>query len=207
MQGTIVISGGFKKLFFAASLVLFIAGSTIQAQDNKAYLTEGTLEEQFNHVIDKSSSWENYKMITNSWINTLRRNTLDTLTTAKKEIALQKSLANEKEETIVTLQNTLEETQSALNLAVKEKNSFRILGLNISKGLFLTITWLIIIGLAGLSFVSIGLYKRSFSVIQKNKEELSKITDEFEKYRQEARLKQEQLVIQHHKEIQKLKGI
>jgi hypothetical protein len=44
-------------------------------------------------------------------------------------------------------------------------------------------------------------------VIQKNKEELSKITDEFEKYRQEARLKQEQLVIQHHKEIQKLKGI
>lgn len=207
MQGTIVISGGFKKLFFAASLVLFIAGSTIQAQDNKAYLTEGTLEEQFNHVIDKSSSWENYKMITNSWINTLRRNTLDTLTTAKKEIALQKSLANEKEETIVTLQNTLEETQSALNLAVKEKNSFRILGLNISKGLFLTITWLIIIGLAGLSFVAIGLYKRSFSVIQKNKEELSKITDEFEKYRQEARLKQEQLVIQHHKEIQKLKGI
>ena len=207
MQGTIFISRMLKKSFFIGSIVFLAAGFTVQAQDNKAYPTDGTLEEQINHVIDKSSSWENYKMITNSWINTLRRNTLDTLNTAKKEIALQKSMVAEKEAAIVALQNTLEETQNSLNLAIKEKNSFRILGMNISKGLFLTISWLVIIGLAILAFVTFGLYQRSFSVIQKKKEELAKINSEFENYRREARLKHEQLVIQHHKEIQKLKGL
>lgn len=179
----------------------------IQGQENKkVYINDATIEEQFNYVIEKSSIWENYKVITESWINTLRKNTLDSLNTAKTEIENQRSLVSEKLLTIKTLETTLEETREALTTAKKEKNSFPIFGLAISKGLFLTTTWLIIIGLATLSVIALGLYKKSFSVIQKTKEELEKSTIEMENYRQETRKKHEQLVMQHHKEIQKLKG-
>lgn len=189
-------------------IVLNVAvNPVIQGQENKkAYINNATIEEQFNHVIDKSSKWENYKVVTEGWLNTLRKNALDSLNTAKTEIENQKSLVSEKLLTIKTLETTLEETQEALNTAIKDKNSFPIFGLAISKGLFLTTTWLIIICLAAFSVITLGLYKKSFSVIKKTKEELEKNTIQMESYRQETRKKHEQLVMQHHKEIQKLKG-
>jgi hypothetical protein len=180
----------------------------VNAQETKsqAFINNATIEEQFTQVVDKSSKWENHKVVLESWLTGLRRNALDTLKTSKQEIANQKALVKEKEITIDTLNVKLKTTQEELVTALEARNSFSVLGINTSKGVFLTVTWLIILSLAAFSIVALGLYRRSFSVIQKTKEDLDKITAEFDIYRQDTRKKQEQLVIQHHKEMQKLKG-
>ena len=49
--------------------------------------------------------------------------------------------------------------------------------------------------------------KRQDAGLAKLKKELADTMNNFEAYRQDARRKQENLVIQHHKEIQRLKGL
>ena len=177
-----------------------------QEPKNQAYVNNATVEDQFIQVIEKSSKWETYKVVQETWLTNLRRNTLDSINSSKLEILNQKALVAEKERTVDTLQTALKETQEELVIAINNKNSFSVLGINTSKGFFLSITWIIILSLGVFSIVTLGLYRKSFAVIQKTKEELEKTVMELEDYRQETRKKQEQMVIQHHKEMQKLKG-
>ena len=197
-----------KKFIISLFLMIFIFQiSSYSQEDRKVYLNDGTIEEQLEHVISKSSNWDIYKLILNDWVTKLRRNTLDSLNASKNEIAAQKELVANRDNEIAELQSTLQKTRDDLNLVQKEKNSITLLGVNISKGIFLSVTIIIVIGLAAFGVMVFGLYKRSFAVINKTQTELDKITQEFETHRQEARKKQEQLVVQHHKEIQRLKGI
>ena len=195
-----------KKILVSLFLMIF-AFQTYAQEDKKAYLNDGTIEEQLEHVVTKSSNWDIYKLILNDWVTKLRRNTLDSLNASKQEIATQKELVANRDKEISELQSTLQKTSDDLALVQTEKNSITLLGINISKGIFLSITLIIIIGLATFGAMAFGLYKRSFAAINKTQAELDKITLEFETHRQEARKKQEQLVVQHHKDIQKLKGI
>lgn len=190
-------------LFF----LLIGLNNSINAQDasNKIYNNDASIQDQFKQVVEKSSKWQNYIMVLDNWAVNLQKNTLDTLSRVKNEVAEQKTLITQKENAIKSLETTLEETKAGLSEAIKERNSFSIVGMKISKGLFLTTTWLIIIALAVFSFIAMGLYKKSFSVVNKTNEELAKTNEEFETYRKDSRKKYEQLVVQHHKEMQKLK--
>lgn len=190
-------------------VLLLISSMMLFAQDvkTKQYLKDGTIEEQINHVIEQSSRWETYKMITDGWVSALRKNTFDTLKVMRSEIASQKMLLTQKDSTISQLENSLSETREALSVAQKEKNSFRFLGSNMSKGFYQSITWFAILTLAILLSIMFGLYNKSFSKIKRAKGELEETKNEFEAYRQDARKKYEDLVKQHHKEIIKLKGL
>jgi hypothetical protein len=205
---TLNFKSGFVATLLLSACLSVGSYQSVNAQETKsqAFINNATIEEQFTQVVDKSSRWENHKVVLESWLTGLRRNALDTLKTTKQEIANQKALVKEKETTIDTLRIKLKSTQEDLVTALEARNTFSVLGMNTSKGFFLTVTWIIILSLAAFSIVALGLYKRSFSVIQKTKEDLDKITTEYDTYRQDTRKKQEQLVIQHHKEMQKLKG-
>ena len=197
-----------KKIIISSFLMIFAFHiSSFAQEDRKVYLSDGTIEEQLEHVIGKSSNWDAYKLILNDWVTKLRRNVVDSLNASKNEIAAQKELVANRDNEISELQSTLQKTRDELNLVQKEKDSITLLGVNISKGIFLSVTIIIVIGLAAFAVMAFGLYKRSFAAINKTQAELDKITQEFEIHRQEARKKQEQLVVQHHKEIQRLKGI
>ena len=197
-----------KKIVISSFLMIFAFHiSSFAQEDRKVYLSDGTIEEQLEHVIGKSSNWDAYKLILNDWVTKLRRNVVDSLNASKNEIAAQKELVSSRNNEIAELQSTLQKTRDELNLVQKEKDSITLLGVNISKGIFLSVTIIIVIGLAAFGVMAFGLYKRSFGVVNKTQAELDKITQEFETHRQEARKKQEQLVVQHHKEIQRLKGI
>ena len=173
----------------------------------REYLKDGTIEEQIDYVIDKSSTWEASKVIKTIWVTTLKKSVLDTLGTAKNEIAMQKQLVIEKEVEIVNLQDDLQETMNKLNVAQNEKDTITVFGADFSKGIFLTMTILIILALAALVVILFGLYKRNAVVLNKIMEELETTNRDFENYRQESRKKHEQLVVQHHREIKKLKGM
>lgn len=201
------IGTSFKIISSLMLIIGVVSFSKITAQEstNKVYPKQATIEEQLNHVIEKSSRWENYKMVTDTWLTNLRRNTLDSINLLKATIDDRNSIITQRDTTIKKLETNLEATNQLLLKATKEKNSFTIIGIVISKPLFLTLTWTIIIALSIISFMAITFYKRSHFIIKKTKEEHSKTLQDFDDYRQESRKKYEQLVVQHHKEMQKLK--
>ena len=193
-----------KTIIIFLTLFYFNFGASSQ---EKEYLKEGSVEEQINYVIEKSSAWEKFKVISNSWITSLKKNVLDSLNTYKKEIDVQKKSIAEKESELLNLQENLRETKEKLNNAETERDTMIFLGAKISKNIFITTITIILLILIALISIIFGLYNRNFKVIRKTQDGLETVNKEFENYRQESRKKYEQLVVQHHKEIQKLKGL
>jgi preprotein translocase subunit SecF len=193
-----------KNLIVFLTLFSFVISASAQ---DREYPKEATIESQINHVIEKSPGWENYKSVLNSWLSNLKKNTLDSINVLKKEIDVKKKSIAEKETEIINLQEDLKDTKEKLSEIETERNTIPFLGINFSKNIFLTTVIIIIIVLIALIVTIFWLYKHSFSVIRKTQDELEKTSKEFEDHRQESRKKYEQLVIQHHKEIQKLRGI
>ncbi len=193
-----------QKCFITTLILLALTGNMF---GQKAYIDGGSIIDQFEYVQEKSSRWENYTMIPDPWFKLLKKNALDTLKMKNEEIAeLQNSLTKKD----VELQNSMTEltsTQKALSETEAAKNSFNIFNMEMSKGFFLTLIGFIFIALLVITSGALLLFKKENMAIKRNKNEHDLLKHEFEEYRQEVRIRQEQLVIQHHKEIQKLKGM
>lgn len=193
-----------QKCFITTLILLALTGNMF---GQKAYIDGGSIIDQFEYVQEKSSRWENYTMIPDPWFKLLKKNALDTLKMKNEEIAeLQNSLTKKD----VELQNSMTEltsTQKALSETEAAKNSFNIFNMEMSKGFFLSLIGFIFIALLVITSGALLLFKKENMAIKRNKNEHDLLKHEFEEYRQEVRIRQEQLVIQHHKEIQKLKGM
>ena len=200
----------FDRFFTKKCIVLILMALSINfftLGQEKEYFKEGTIEEQIDYVIEKSSTWENFKVVAKGWMTNLKKNTLDSLNAAKNDIYIQKKIVIEKEAEITNLREILQETQEKLDIAQKEKDTITFLGKNITKNIFLTTVIIIFITLIALMIIIFGLYNRNNKNIRKTLDEFEAVNKEYENYRQESRKKHEQLVIQHHKEIQRLRGL
>lgn len=190
-----------KKSFLTILIGLF-ATSFISAQN----LEGKNVQEQFEYIQEKSSRWQTFTMIPDPYFNLLRTSAIDTLKAREAQITDLKQIIHDKNEELDNINKTLNETRIDLENTEKEKNSFSVFGMNLSKGFFLNLVTFIFIGLIVIAVVTI-LYakKERFSAIRAKKD-LEQLKMEFEDYRQNSRKEKEKLVVQHHKEIQKLKG-
>lgn len=168
----------------------------------KPFADELNIADQFQFAIDKSTSFQDYKVIRQTWVNKLKSNTLDTLFTLKANLKASKDLVQEKTALIETLQSDLNTSQSEL----LKKNSFSFFGIMVSKAGYDSIMWSIIIGLLVCLGFMIAAFRRSFSVITQTKKDLNDIKDEFEIYRKKALKSKEEAVRQLYDEINKYKN-
>lgn len=193
-----------QKCFITTLILLALTGNMF---GQKAYIDGASIIDQFEYVQEKSSRWENYTMIPDPWFKLLKKNALDTLKMKNEEIAELQNFLTKKD---VELQNAMKEltsTQKTLAETEAAKNSFNIFNMEMSKGFFLSLIGFIFIALLVITSGALLLFKKENMAIKRNKNEHDLLKHEFEEYRQEVRIRQEQLVIQHHKEIQKLKGM
>ncbi len=192
-----------RSLVFCTILLTSLPLFT-QAQSDSP-LRDGTVEEQLDYVINKSNRYQQYKVIESSWMNTLRSNVVDTLSSAYNKINTQEVQLTQKNSKIDSLQNKLNQTYANLDEAIVEKNSLTMLGVQMDKAVYNGILFTIIILLtAGIS-VSIFLYRRSNKVTVTTKKELRDTKESFDAYRKESREKYERAVVKHHNEMKSLK--
>ena len=174
--------------------------STVNKQ--KPFADELNIGDQFNYAIDKSSNFQDYKVIKQAWVTKLKANTLDTLAALKSNLNTVKDQLNQKTETIEGLRAELTNAQTE----ILEKNSFSLIGIMLSKAAYDSIMWSIIIGL----FVALGFlaaaFKRSYSVTAQTKKDLNEAKEEFESYRKKALKSKEEAVRQLYDEINKYKN-
>ena len=150
-----------------------------------------SLKSQFDYVYSKSESYERYKVIKMSTFNLLKGNSLDsvmkyrnTLLERDNEIKAFKSTIEQKDGEIKNLSDNLETTTNS-------KNSMLFLGAEISKGLYNSIMWGLVLGLIAFALILFFMFKRSHSITNETKIRLAEVEEEFETHRKSA-LKREQ---------------
>jgi hypothetical protein len=202
-----------KKELLNHAIVLLITGliicsaQSLYAQSGAlAVQDSANLEDQLNYIHENTRVYNDYRAIREDVFLKLKQNVKDTLSATRLEAERLSTRLSEQTFQIETLNTDLARTSNERDDAIKNRDSFSFLGIQMKKGIYNTIIWLIILGLAALSGIMFTLFKRSHLVTREIKEELQSTQDEFEQYRKSSREKYEKLVISHHNEIMKLKN-
>ena len=186
----------FKLLFIPA--ILF--ASFIQAQESNT-----TIESQFTEVIDKSNRYEDYKVVKIVKLNALRKNVADSLTGLKNEISTLEQYQYKQQATIDSLAKEITTLKESLALSLKKENGISFFGSIIPKSVYQTIMWgIVAILLLGL-LTFIVKFKRSNSITRDANKKLEETEAEYDKHRQNALEREQQLRRKLQDEINKQK--
>ena len=77
-----------------AILISILAANQLTAQENeiKPSLDNGPIKSQFDYLITKSSTYQDYKVVKTYWLSKLKSNVSDSLNTLEKELYWQKKM-------------------------------------------------------------------------------------------------------------------
>ena len=202
-----------KRIFLNHAAIILLSGIFITIFQNleaqagaSAVLDSASMEGQLNYVHEKTRVYNDFRAIRDDIFLKLKSNVVDTLNASKLEVAQLNSRLTERDFQIETLHTDLARTKNEKDEAIRNKDSLSFLGIQMNKGLYNTVMWFIILGLAALAVIMVVLFRRTHLVTTEVKGELQSTQEEFEQYRKSSREKYEKLVVSHHSEIMKLKN-
>lgn len=200
-----------KTLTFALVSCLFFAVTNAQEatteEDDKLSLTEGTIDNQFEYVIQKSNNFQEYKVVKKTWLYALKSHTIDSLKAIQKNLVDTQAIVNNQATEITSLKSTLSETKSTLIATNEEKDNMSLFGLQMSKSNYNVLMWSIIGALFALLLLFIYKYRNSNSVTKLAKKSLVETEEEFEEHRRTALEREQKVRRQLQDEINKQKSI
>lgn len=203
---------------FRTLLTILIIAFTVQftnAQDvvdtiqKELSLDKGSIESQFEYVFKKSGNYRaegiRYEVVKVTSLEKLRKNVADSINGHIKNKATLKSTINAHETTISSLNKKLEETTNNLTGVTEEKDNMSFLGISVSKGLYNTILWSIILALLGLMLLFLFQFRKSNTLTQEAKSSLSELEGEYEDHRRRALEREQKINRQLQDELNKQK--
>ncbi|GAA4302692.1 tRNA (guanine-N1)-methyltransferase [Aestuariibaculum suncheonense] len=200
-----------NKIKYLAVLT-FLLSATVFAQtenddEDKLSLNSGTIDSQFEYVIQRSNNYQDYKVIKKVWLYTLKAHTMDSLNAIQKNLNDTKAVVNTQAKEIDNLKASLSETQNTLDETNLEKDSMSLFGIQMSKGGYNVLMWSIIGGLLALLLLFIYKFKNSNVITIEARKALSEIEGEFEEHRKVALEREQKVRRQLQDEINKHKKI
>jgi septal ring factor EnvC (AmiA/AmiB activator) len=182
----------FKPLTLLVFLVSFTNFSqNTDNKEDKLSLDNGTIDNQFEYVTEKSNSWRNdkgqeYKLINTFWLSELRAHVLDSVKTAQNEVKETQITLKAQSQEISDLKASLSNIQDSLDKTKNEKDNMSFFGAQMSKGSYTAIMWGMVAVLLGLLLFFIYKFKNSNTITKDAKRVLSELEDEFEEHRKNA---------------------
>lgn len=170
-----------------------IKAQTAEEQEEKLSLNSGTIDNQFEFVIRRSNSWQDYKTVKKTWLYTLKAHTLDSLKAVHKDLIDTQAIVHTQAGEIESLKTSLSDTQSTLSATNEEKDNISLFGIQTSKASYKVLMWSIIGGLFVFLLFFIYKFKGSNSATREAKLKLDEVETEFEEHRRTA-LEREQKV-------------
>ncbi|MFC5196030.1 tRNA (guanine-N1)-methyltransferase [Bizionia hallyeonensis] len=194
-------------------LFLFIASYTsINAQDatetdDQLSLESGTIDSQFEYVIQRSNNYQDYKVVKKNWLYTLKAHTLDSLKSIHSELATAEGTISNQNSEIASLKSSLKNTEDTLNKTTNEKNNMELFGLQMTKPNYNILMWSIVGLLLALLLLFIYKFKNSNAITREAQKNLSETEDEFDEHRRTALEREQKVRRQLQDELNKQKGI
>lgn len=180
--------------FFLTTLFIGVFSCFSQEEENKLSLTNSTVNEKFDYVLTQSNSYQEFKVVKKTWLQTLKKQVLDSVDKQKTEIkTLTKTIETQKGN-IITLDAKIVELNNSISQISTDKENISFLGADLKKADFKNLFWVIIAILTILLGFFIYRFKNSNSVTQLVKTQLADIEKEFDEHRKVA-LEREQKVM------------
>lgn len=145
-----------------------------------------TLEGVFQQLIDRSGAWQNFKMLDIGKLAAFQRSMTDSINGVRSQLVAEKQKVKENEATIKELNDKITEIQAALDQTKDQKDSVSFFGALVSKGLYNTIMWGIVLALASLLVLYIYKFSNGNVVTKKSINDLNELQEEYENYRKAA---------------------
>ncbi len=197
----------FKSTFFVV-VVFFSLNVLMYAQEAETSgLDGGSLDSQFDYIITKSNSYEAFQVVKKTWLYKVKSNSLDSVKGLRDNIVTLENNVQEQQKEINVLKSSLQETNSKLEIASSEKDSFAFIGMRLTKSTYSAMVWTIIFILILALLVMLFLFKRSNTVTVKTKELLHDKQEEFDAHRKWALEREQTLARDLNKLKQKYKGL
>jgi hypothetical protein len=181
--------------------VITAAGQTAMPNE----LTTSPIQDQINYIEKHTRIYDDFRAIREDMFQKINRNFMDTLKAEKSRVTALKNLTsdlNRKTDSINALLNT---TRVSLKEVTTTKNSIRFLGVQMNKGTYNTIMWIVIGGLAFILALGFLVFKRNLKVLLRTDKDLKELKDEFAAYKQSSRLAREKVEMDLFRANQKLK--
>ncbi len=194
---------GRKFMSVLIFLSLVIGSVTAQEPEKNTSQSKGSIEEQFRYIVEKSGKYQEYKVVNEAQLKTLRSNVLDTLKKLRSNLKENNNIITAHQSNIDSVKAQLQNSNNRLEETFREKNSIRFLGMLMSKEAYSKTMWIIIILLTLVLAVFAILYKRSNSVTLQNKQDLEETRKEFDKFRKRALEREQELSRNHLAELNK----
>jgi len=182
-----------------------ILSSTAQ-ENEEVTLDKGPLSGQFDYTIEKSSKYEEFRVVRTAWLYKLKSNVIDTLEHLQGIINARQTTIDSLGNQIVLLNEKLSTTQDKLDQAILSKNSIPFFGAEIQKGKYNAIMWTLVLILTGGVAFLFFLFKRSYFITKQMQEKYKYLENEFEAHRKRALEKEKTMARQHLNELNKLRG-
>lgn len=190
------------KLTFLTILAI-LGISVVFSPSSYAQQSKGSIEDQFRTIIETSSRYQDFKVVKEVSLNSLRTNVLDTLKKLRATLNNSNNTIAAHKANMDSVKAQLKSTNDKLDNTFKEKNSIRFLGILMSKEAYSRTMWIIISLLAIVLVIFIILFKRSNKITIQNKQDLQETRDEFEKFRKRALQREQELSRNHLAELNK----
>jgi len=195
-----------SKHVLVFTVIFFTAVKAMGQTGMPAELTSSTILEQINYVEKHTRIYDNFRAIREDIYQKVNKNFIDTLLAERSRIEALENLTSGLNAKTDSLNALLSTTRASLNDVTASKNSIKVLGLEIRKGVYNTIMWTIVGALVFILILGFLVFKRNLVVLLRTEKDLKELKEEFAAYKQSSRLAREKLEMDNFRALQKLKG-
>ncbi|MEM6516909.1 MAG: tRNA (guanine-N1)-methyltransferase [Bacteroidota bacterium] len=196
----------FLRTLLLSAFCLIVSTAVLAQEKEQLSLNDGTVDNQFEYVIQKSNNYQEFKVIKKTWMYALKAHTMDTLKAFRKDLAKTQAVVDSQATKITELNEKLSDTQATLNSTIEEKDSMALFGMPMSKSGYSSLMWAIIGLLFILLLFFIYKFKNSNAVTKQAKLSLAETEEEFEEHRRIALEREQKVRRQLQDEINKQKN-
>jgi len=183
-----------KKTLYFAFMLTISANTFAQKNASQPELESGTIESQFDYIIEKSKSYKDFQLIRKASILKVKAHTLDSIKTTRIDLIKANKALNKNNSTIHELEKELEDLNNQVTVIAKDVDSISFMGIDQSKSSYNMLVWSLIISLLLGLIVFISLFKKSNIDSTKTLSNLKKLETEFEAFRKKSMLKEQEVM-------------
>jgi gas vesicle protein len=189
------------KKFLLISTMFAFAFSAFAQSENA--MDQGTIENQFEYLLENSNKWEDFKLVKRPWIEKLQNNVADSLNTLQNQIDANQNILDKYKSETDALNAELEKANMQLLEIQKEKDSISFLGMFLEKNTYKNMMYAISAGLLTFLLIFFYQYKKSNSITTEIKSTLAEVQEEFSTYKKRSLEKEQKLARELQNELNK----
>jgi septal ring factor EnvC (AmiA/AmiB activator) len=160
---------------FTIVSILLISACGAFAQD-----TLQTLDSKWNYMLNKSETYQDYKVINKTILNTMYKSIQDSLSKFRADLLKERASVKEQSDRIASLEKQIKDDKTAFDTINNEKDSIGFLGMQINKYAYVSLLWILLIALSVGTVLMFFLYKNSKKITNVKSQEYEVLAKQLE---------------------------